>query len=95
MSKLLSSTIQDGAVNLTSLNKFRAMQNSAGPNCFADITLKVSKCVFLCTYNSIVYSEDLIVWKGVNFKAAKEKLNFCIILNITFPSTNPLSQLWK
>ncbi|CAB3979830.1 Hypothetical predicted protein [Paramuricea clavata] len=40
MSKLLSSSIQDGAVNLTSLNKFRAMLNSAGPNCFADVTLK-------------------------------------------------------
>ena len=47
MSKLLSSSIEDGAVNLTSLKQFRAMLTSSGPNCFADVILKVSHRVFV------------------------------------------------
>ncbi|XP_028390958.1 mediator of RNA polymerase II transcription subunit 24-like [Dendronephthya gigantea] len=40
MSKLLSSSIQNGAVNMKSVNKFRSMMNSAGPSGFADVILK-------------------------------------------------------
>lgn len=47
MSKLLSSCIEDGAVNVTSVKQFRVMLTSSGPNCFADVTLKVSHRVFV------------------------------------------------
>ena len=54
MSKLLSSSIQDGAVNFTSLNNFRAMLNSSGPSCFADITIKVNNITFFISCIKII-----------------------------------------
>ena len=48
MSKLLSNSIEDGAVSLSTVKQFHAMLTASGPSCFADATLKVRNEGSMC-----------------------------------------------